>query len=184
MLPVALLLAASAPAAPVPKVIVELITNGGFEDGPDVDRWLPLDKDSTEIKGWKVTRAQIDYIGPGHWTAGEGKRSLDLHGSPGYGGVKQTIKTEKGKKYVVTFKMASTPGGNPTEKGLWVAAAGAKKRFTFDAKGKTVGAMGWEAMEWEFTADGDEADLEFYTAEESDQDRGPALDDVSVKLKK
>jgi choice-of-anchor C domain-containing protein len=184
MFPVALLLAASTPSAPVPKKVVELVTNGGFEDGPDVDRWLPVDKGSTDIKGWTVTRGQIDYIGPGHWASGEGKRSLDLHGSPGYGGVKQTIKTEKGKKYVVTFKMASTPGGSPLEKSLWVEAGGARKKFTFDAKGKSVTEMGWEAVEWEFTAAGDETEVEFYTAEDSDPDRGPALDDVSVKLKK
>lgn len=184
MLPVALLLAASAASAPVPKVFPELVVNGSFEDGPDVDKWLPVDKGSTKIKGWKVTRGQIDYISDTHWQAGEGKRSLDLHGSPGYGGVVQTIKTEKGKTYTVTFQMASTPGGDPSEKSLWVAAAGAKKKFAFDAKGKTNDKMGWEKMTWEFTADGDETDLEFYTAEDSDPNRGPALDDVSVKQKK
>jgi choice-of-anchor C domain-containing protein len=182
MLPVALLLAAATPAAPVPKKAVELVTNGSFEDGPDVDKYLPLDKGSDKIKGWTVTRAQIDYIGD-LWGAGEGKRSLDLHGSPGYGGVKQTIKTEKGKKYVVKFQMASTPGANPIEKGVWVAAAGAKKKFTFDATEKSAEKMGWEKIEWEFTADGDEAELEFYTAEASDENCGPVLDDVSVKLK-
>ena len=183
MIPVALLLAATAPAAPVPKALVELVTNGSFEDGPDVDRWLALNKGSTKIKGWKTTRGQIDYIGADHWASADGKRSLDLHGSPGYGGIKQTLKTTKGKKYVVTFHMAGTPGGSPSEKSLWVEAAGAKKKFTFDAKGKTNKEMGWEKMEWEFTADADEVELEFYTAEEADEARGPALDNVSVKEK-
>ena len=184
MFPVAVLLAASLHAAPVPKAAVELVTNGSFEDGPDVDRWMALDVKSTEIKGWTVTRGQIDYIGPDHWTAADGKRSLDLHGSPGLGGVKQTLKTEKGKTYTVLFKLASTPHAKPLEKGVWVEAGGSKKKFTFDAKGKTTDNMGWEKMEWEFTAAGDETELEIYSAETTDENCGPALDAVSVKLKR
>lgn len=182
MFSVALLLAASAPAAPVPKVLVELVKNGSFEDGPDVDKWHTMPVGSMKIKGWKTTRGKIDYIGS-LWTAAAGDRSIDLHGSPGYGGIKQTLKTTKGKKYVVTFEMASSPGGVPSEKSLWVEAAGVRKKFTFDAKGKTAAKMGWEKKEWEFTADADEVELEFYTAEESDENQGPAIDNVSVKEK-
>jgi choice-of-anchor C domain-containing protein len=176
-----LLLAAATPAAPVPKALVGLVTNGGFEEGPEVDRWRSLDKGSDPIKGWVVTRGQIDYIGA-FWEHGEGERSLDLHGSPGYGGVKQTLTLKKGRKYPVTFRMAGTPGGVPSEKGLW-AAAGAKKKFTFDSKGKSNEKMGWETKEWEFTADADEVELEFSTAEEADAAQGPTLDAVSVKEK-
>ena len=43
--------------------------------------------------------------------------------------------------------------------------------------------MGWETKTWEFTADADEVELEFSTAEEGDPACGPALDHVSVKLK-
>jgi len=182
MLPVAFMLLASTPTAPVPKALVELVKNGSFEDGPDVDKWLSLNKGSTKIKGWKTTRGQIDYIS-GLWTASDGDRSIDLHGSPGFGGIKQTLKTTKGKKYVVTFDMASSPGGSPSEKSLWVEAAGVRKKFTFDAKGKTAAKMGWEKKEWEFTADADEVELEFYTAETEDGNQGPALDNVSVKEK-
>jgi choice-of-anchor C domain-containing protein len=167
----------------VPKVIVELVTNGSFEDGPDVDNWMQVEKGFTKITGWTVTRAAIDYIGP-YWQAGEGKRSLDLHGSPGLGGIKQTLTTTMGKTYTVTFKMSSTPHGNPLEKSLWVEAAGKRKKFTFDAKGKTNEDMGWEKQTWEFTATADETELEFYTAEDGDDTCGPALDDVSVKEKK
>jgi choice-of-anchor C domain-containing protein len=185
MLPVVLLLAACTPAAPVPKA-AELVTNGSFEDGPALDEtttWTTLDKDSTKMTGWTVTRGQIDLLTT-NWQAGEGKRSLDLHGSPGIGGVKQTLPTKKGKTYTVTFQMAGNPGGSVTEKSLYVAAAGEKKKFTFDAKGKTHEDMGWKKVSWEFTATADETELEIYSAEESDEFAGPALDDVSVKEKK
>lgn len=181
MLAVALLLASSAPAAPVPKV-AELVTNGSFEDGPEVEVYVSLDKGSTDMKGWKVTRGQIDYCGT-HWAAADGKRSLDLHGSPGIGGVAQTLATKKGKTYTVTFQLAANPGTPVKEKSVWVAAAGEKKKFTFDAKDKTIEAMGWEEVKWEFTAAGDETELEIYSAEEGDEFGGPALDNVSVKQK-
>src|SRR5947208_3622044 len=81
-----------------------LLVNGSFEEGPDPGEqgWKPLDKGSKAIKGWEVTRGQIDLVST-HWEAADGKRSIDLHGSPGYGGVKQTFKTKKGQKYQVTF---------------------------------------------------------------------------------
>ena len=183
MIPVALLLAATAPAAPVPKALVELVKNGRFEEGPEGQEWWTLEEGSTKITGWTVTRGGIDLLTT-NWQAGEGKRSLDLHGSPGIGGVKQTLATRKGKTYTVTFQMAGNPGGQMTEKSLWVAAAGDKKKFTFEVKGKSHEMMGWEKMTWEFTATADETELEIYSAEETDPLAGPALDDVSVKEKK
>lgn len=185
MFPVALLLAANLPAAPVPKANPELVKNGSFEEGPELpDGWTPLDKDSTAIAGWTVTRGQIDLLSDKHWQAGEGKRSLDLHGSPGIGGVKQTLATKKGKAYTVTVQLASNPGGHPIEKSLWVGAAGKRKKFTFEATGKSLTDMGWEKVTWEFTATDDETELEIYSAEDADPFAGPALDNVSVKEKK
>lgn len=163
------------------KAAKNLIVNGGFEDGPEVPAspgFLPTDKDADTIKGWKVTRGQIDLI-DGYWKAAEGKRSLDLNGSPGAGGVKQTIATEKGKKYKLTFKMAGNPGA-PVKKELTVEVGETKKAFTFDTTGKTVEDMGWESKELEFTAAGDKTDVEIYTTTADTENSGPALDDVKV----
>src|SRR5262249_24519791 len=92
-----------------------LLVNGSFEEGPDPGAFLPVNKDSTDIKGWTVTRGQIDYIGS-FWPAADGKRSLDLHGSPGFGGVSQTFPTVKGQKYRVTFALAGNPEGTVPKK--------------------------------------------------------------------
>jgi choice-of-anchor C domain-containing protein len=159
-----------------------LLVNGSFEDGPDAGNFLPLDTGSTDIKGWTVTRAQIDYIGT-HWKSADGNRSIDLHGSPGYGGIKQAFATTKGRKYKVTFSMAANPnaqGEDTTVKLLCVRAAGKKEAFSFDAAGKTVEEMGWVTKSWEFTAIADETTLEFHTLETEDPTCGPALDNVSV----
>jgi choice-of-anchor C domain-containing protein len=168
-------------AAPAPKddKPVNLITNGSFEDGPDPGDFKSLDEGATDIKGWVVTRGQIDYVGA-YWKAADGKRSLDLHGSPGFGGVKQAFKTKKGQKYKVSFSLAANPEGQVKAKKLGVQAAGQKETFTADATGKSTDDMGWQAKEWTFTAEAEETTLEFYTLETEDPNCGPALDNVSV----
>lgn len=158
-----------------------LLVNGSFEDGPDPGDFLPLDKGAKDIKGWVVVNAQIDYIGT-HWTAADGKRSLDLNGSPGVGGVAQTFKTTKGKKYRVTFSLAGNPNGTNPKKTLAVRAAGKEKGFTFDTTGKTQQEMGWRKETWEFTAVADETTLEIVSTMDDDTSSGPALDNVSVVL--
>src|SRR5947207_4543188 len=112
-----LVVAAAADDKKAEKTADNLLVNGGFEIGPDVDGFKPLDKDSTDIKGWTVTRAQIDYIG-NYWQHAKGEHSLDLHGSPGIGGIQQTFKTKKGQKYRVSFALAGNPEGSVEKKKL------------------------------------------------------------------
>src|SRR5262249_564638 len=134
---------------------------------------------SKEIKGWTVIRGQIDLVG-NYWQHADGKRSIDLHGSPGYGGVKQSFKTVKGKKYRVTFSLAANPDGSVPEKKVGVKAAGKEEKFTFDGTGKTKTDMGWSTQVWDFTATDNETALEIYTLMEEDPNCGPVLDNVSV----
>ena len=122
----------------------------------------------------------IDYCGT-HWKAAEGKRSLDLHGSPGYGGVKQTIKTEKGATYRVTFQMAGNPNVGSKKMTLAVWANKQTKGFEFDCTDKSIEDMGWIKQTWDFKADADETVIEIATTMKADEFGGPALDDVSVK---
>jgi choice-of-anchor C domain-containing protein len=176
----ALTLLVPAGAAPV-KPAGNLIVNGSFEDGPDdIGEFKALDKGSKDIKGWTVTRGQIDLIGT-FWASADGKRSLDLHGSPGYGGVEQTFKTRKGTRYKVELQLAATPGVG--ERGIWVAAAGDKKQFDVDSGDGTKEKLSWKKVTWEFTATGDETTLEIYTTEKGDDFQGPAIDDVVVTEK-
>jgi choice-of-anchor C domain-containing protein len=167
-------------AAPA-RTTGNLLVNGSFEEGSDdIGEYKPLDKGSEDIKGWKVTRGQIDLIGT-FWTAADGKRSLDLHGSPGYGGVEQTFKTKKGNRYKVELQLAVTPGAG--ERGIWIEAAGERKKFEADSKDATKEKMNWTKVEWEFTATGDQTTLEIYTTEKGDNFQGPAIDDVRVSEK-
>jgi choice-of-anchor C domain-containing protein len=167
----------AAPARPPSNLLV----NGGFEEGPEVTgEFVSLDKGSEAIKGWKVTRGQIDVVTK-CWAPFEGKRSVDLHGSPGYGGVEQTFKTRKGSRYRVELQLAATPGAG--ERGIWVEAAGDKKKFEVDPGDSTREKLKWTKVTWEFTAQGAETTLEIYTTEKGDPNQGPVIDDVSVSEK-
>ena len=173
------LVIAPLPGAPAPKKKVNLLTNGSFEQGPVLGTWLALNPGSKEITGWVVTRGQIDLVGS-HWAAAEGKRSIDLHGSPGFGGVSQTFATTAGKTYVVTFMLAGNPDGSVPKKTMGASAAGKSATFTFDAAGKTHKAPGWKKQSWRFTAKAKKTTLELYTLMKNDDACGPILDDVSV----
>ncbi len=166
------------PGAPTANLLV----NGSFELGPDVQD-VPLGPGSTAIPGWTVTREPIDCVSNA-LRAAEGKRCLDIHGSPGFGGIRQSFLTTKGQRYRVTFAMAgSIPGGstgNREIKRLGVSAAGMKGEFSFDTTGKSTDNMGWTTKTWEFVAVGGETTLEFYSLDRKNPLFGPALDDVRV----
>lgn len=167
----------AAPALPAPNLLV----NGSFEEGlDDIGPFKPLDKGSTAIKGWTVTRGQVDLIGT-FWKSADGSRSIDLHGSPGYGGIAQTFKTKKGAKYRVEFQLATTPGAGA--RGVIVEAAGESKQFDVDDKDRTKENMKWTKTTWEFTATATETTLEIRTSEKGDNEQGPAIDDVVVREK-
>jgi choice-of-anchor C domain-containing protein len=183
------LLLASVPtaAAPVPKGAqsANLIVNGSFEEGPKFEVCLPADKGSDALKGWVVTRGQIDITqqNGNEWKAAHGKRALDLHGSPGFGGVQQTITTKPGKKYRVTFRMSGNPGVPEHKKvQLGVRAAGQDKEFELTMEGRSYQDLKWEEQTWEFTAKDKATAIEFHTAMPATANAfgGPMLDDVKV----
>jgi choice-of-anchor C domain-containing protein len=179
--------AGDSPAAPPAKggAKPNLIVNGSFEDGPEFEgAFLPLDEDAVEVRGWAVTRGQIDLlqVTDNGYPAAHGKRSLDLHGSPGFGGVRQPLVTKVGQKYAVTFRMSGNAGIPLDAVQLAVRAAGKKEVFACDMAGKTVADPKWEQKAWEFTAIDTITILEFHTAmpPPANPFGGPMLDDVKV----
>jgi choice-of-anchor C domain-containing protein len=165
------------PEAPEPKK--NLLVNGSFEDGPEPGMFIWFNAGDKNPPGWEVTRGQISYIG-NHWQHAHGKRSIDMHGGPGFGGLKQSFATKKGQRYRVTFSMAANPLGTVMEKKLGVKAAGKEGVFVFDSMGRTVTDMGWSTQVWDFTATESQTTLEFYTLMTEDPNCGAALDNVSV----
>jgi|GEM_PF-3414144 len=188
-----------------------LLQNGSFEQTINIgtDGFEPLQAGENGIDSWEIIKApfelpvevntvyDIDIIAfiegsSQFWGGSEGLQSVDLNGSPGYGGVEQTIATTPGQKYSVTFDMAGNPqsaeGQRIKELKVKALAEGldVSEVFSFDTTGKTVENMGWEQKTWEFTATSEETILQFFTevneAEgiNTDPYRGPALDNVVV----
>lgn len=160
-------------------VAKNLLTNGSFEDGPAPGQFIPLAEKDEQIKGWTVINGGIDYIGT-YWPAAEGERSLDLHGSPGLGGVKQEFDTKKGAKYKVTLSIAVNPDGEGRKKQVKLAAAGKLETLTAEPKDPSREDMKWEKKTWEFTATDTKTTLEITTGETEEEACGPTVDDVSV----
>jgi choice-of-anchor C domain-containing protein len=173
----------AARAAPA-KGQTNLLVNGSFEDGPKLDAsFLPVDEDSVAIPGWVVTRGQIDLVQEmdGNYPAAHGKRSLDLHGSPGFGGVEHAFPTKAGQKYRLTFGMSGNPGLQDQTVQMAVRAAGKKEVFEFDMTEVMLDDLKWETKSWEFTALNSITILEFRTAMTTAHPfGGPLLDDVKV----
>src|SRR5262249_45527414 len=165
--------------APAPRKKPNLLVNGSFEEGRPVGDYFSLGPGSEDLKGWSVSRGTIDIVG-GYWKAADGKRSIDLHGSPGFGGLQQTFKTTPGKSYTVSFSLAGNPDGSVPKKTMGVSAAKQKVEFTFDATGKTRQDPGWVRKVWRFTAVDRATTLELYTLMQVDDACGPIIDDVSV----
>lgn len=155
-----------------------LLVNGSFEQGPWVGTYLPIDSGSTAIDGWVVSRQEIDIVV--YWLAYDGDKSIDLNGSPGRGGIKQTFATNEGTMYRVTFAMAGNPEGMTPIMRMGVSAAGSSTEFSFDIAGKSITDMGWQTKTWTFVATGQTTTLEFYSLMSPTSWFGPAIDNVSV----
>jgi choice-of-anchor C domain-containing protein len=151
--------------------------NPSFERGPWVGTYLTLDSGSVAIPGWRVSRGEIDLTV--YWQSYDGNRSIDLNGwMPG--GMEQTVRTEPGGLYQVTFAMAGNPSGAPTIKVMGVSAGNQSAQFTFDITGRTIQSMGWTLRSWTFTAIDTLSTVEFFSLDSTVSIYGPALDKVSI----
>ena len=156
---------------------VNLLDNGGFEEGPPVERRVNLEEDATTIKGWTVTRGPIGLLGEPA-KAAQGRRCLDLHGASGFGGIKQSFVTTKDRKYRLTFALSAGVKGG--EKKVGVRAAGQKASFLVKGQPAALDQLTWTTQTWDFTAAAEETILEIHTLMVDDPQTGPLLDDVRV----
>jgi choice-of-anchor C domain-containing protein len=154
-----------------------LITNGSFESGPPISGYIALPGGSTVIPGWTVTGNSIDVV-DGEWVASDGRRSVDLDGTPGPGGISQAFATNPGSAYRVEFDVAGNVTDVPVIKLFRVSAAGQSQDMWFDTTGKTKTNMGWEPRSFTFTATDSQTTLAFQSLDTSYY--GAVIDNVRV----
>ena len=159
------------------------ITNGSFEGEGDIGSFVTLGLGDTSINGWTVTSGSVDWIG-NYWAASEGERSLDMSGSVPGTITQIVLSTQVGQSYRVYFDMAGNPDGPPAVKTLQASVNPPLlvHNFTFDTTDKTLEAMGWETMMFDFTATMAFTMLSFgdLTGETFGSAFGAALDNVRI----
>ena len=155
-----------------------IVANGSFEQaGGFSGGFTTLGAGSTVMPGWKVTSGSVDLIN-GYWQAADGGYSLDMSGNTA-GTIAQTLTgLVAGKKYLLTFDLASNPTGPAGVKTLTASVGGTSGLFAFDPAGHTTTDMGWQTEKLQFTATGPTTLLQF--ASGSNSAWGPALDNVAV----
>jgi choice-of-anchor C domain-containing protein len=155
------------------KAPENLVKNGSFEDGKDPGAYETLSPGANDITNWTITRKTVDYIGT-YFPCGDGKRCIDMDGTPGFGGVSQTFATTPGTTYVVRFELGANIDGPPDVKKLGVTAAGKKAEYDHPSN------HDWISEKWQFAATGTQTTLEFYSMDTDGGSTGPMLDNVSV----
>ncbi len=159
-----------------------ILINGSFEEGGPVGYNKTLRK-GDKIPGWTVTKATVDLTGNNYFKAQDGQNSIDLNGTPGFGGIQQRFFTEKGKKYLLSFYLAGNYGGGPKIKKLLVSFGNQTRELEFDITGKSRENMGWEYHEFVFKAKQRATILKFESNQKSGPSNwGPAIDNVKLVL--
>lgn len=183
---------------PVPDTFSqELIANGSFERATmgkpprNIETLLP---GSNVIAGWQTfdptwnphgkvqegdveqTRLIVDWIGPGRWKASHGYCSLDIDG-----GISQSVATEAGITYALTFDMAGNPETDyPIQQFVRVEIAGRTHEFHFDATRSTKDNLRWTNRTVIFEAADSLTTIRLLNAKPNVHSAGVALDNVSL----
>jgi choice-of-anchor C domain-containing protein len=156
-------------------------TNGSFELGStDPGLFQTLGVGSTAITGWEVIGSNIDYIGS-FWQASDGSRSLDLNGSNGPGGIRQTFDTVAGQAYGLLIDIAAhhPPGLDVFQ--LHTEFNGLRSSVGFGVDPDSTQAdMRWRTIfiGW-YIASGDASTLSIIS-DTTDPLYGPAIDNIRI----
>ena len=113
--------------------------------------------------------------------AADGNTALDLHGSPGFGSIKQSIETEVGRSYQISFMLSGRPHTLPEIKKLQISAAGETANFEYSISGIDNTNMGWMEKTWSFVAKDTQTEITISSLHQSGPAYGGAcIDDVRV----
>ena len=178
----ALALAVSPGAA---NAATELVVNGGFTGSVKVGSTAVSAVSATQIAGWTVLTNYVDWFN-GAWQSSDGDGySLDLMGGYGLGAIGQTIATEAGRTYNLTFDISGNPDAQRAAgRFITVSAGGAAVGATQYVMGptNTRANMLWSSRSMSFVATGALTQIVFTGTSDTPANCcwGAALDNVSV----
>jgi choice-of-anchor C domain-containing protein len=153
-----------------------LIINGDFEYDPERKGHMQVEKGSDQIYCWTVTSGNVKIVEGGEFTAGYGKKSIDLNGS-GPGLISQKIATEPGATYKVKFWLAGDVQGPPPVKSMFVRVGDQSRAWSIDCAGRVHPV--WTPVTWKFQAEEPSTTIEFGSTTPGIY--GNLVDDISVE---
>jgi choice-of-anchor C domain-containing protein len=162
--------------------ILNLLTNGSFEDGPAMGGQQDVDvlAGSTAISGWTVIGQSIDYLGS-PWDVSDGAHAIDLDGRNAVSsGIQQAFPTTIGQIYAVTFDLSGNPQGSDPLKNLLVSVGAISHTYTFDTSGQGTTSLEWEPVRFLFTASDSFSTLTFSSLTTTPSSYGPLIDNIAV----
>lgn len=157
-----------------------LVKNGGFGFSDNTPGDVVNMNKPDFVPQWQLLSGSMDLFGPTGIAAAEGHYALDLSGA-GVGSIAQTIQTEVGKQYIISFAMSGDLNGGVGEKKLTLSVAGVTETFSYYVTAENS----WENMYWRyhtlaFTATETSTQIVFTSLVESWY--GPIVDNVNVRL--
>jgi len=159
--------------------LINLISNGSFEDGAKkIGRFVTVKPQEATITDWRVTSGTVDYIGT-YWQASDGNRSIDLTGTPDNGTLATTFTTTPGITYKVLFDLAGNFEISDTNyRSVKVSAGNHSNTYTFyKPENWSFDNMGWQTQTFYFTALDHKTILTFQSLSTHPY-CGPTLDNV------
>ncbi|MFO0873876.1 MAG: DUF642 domain-containing protein [Phycisphaerales bacterium] len=158
-----------------------LLVNGSFEAPVIAGSNVVVAVGSSTLTGWVVGGSSgIDLVGS-LWQPADGAQSISLNWvSPS--SVAQTVVTEHGRSYLLTFKMAAeSPQAASNIRSMDVVWGGqAVANVQFNPAGHSNANMGWAAHQYTVVGTGLD-ELRFQSTTFVLDDYGPALDAVSLE---
>ncbi len=162
----------------------QLVENGGFERTPLADTgFVTRPAGSTAMPGWTIGADGIDQI-LNQWQPADGRQNVDLGASgvsPGDGSVSQSISTQPGASYLLSFAYSANPDAGPGAPNAAMTVAWGGETFPVTTvRPPSPSNMDWQRFSQVVTgADASElTSLSF--VQTAGGVFGVALDDVSV----
>jgi hypothetical protein len=160
----------------------DIVTNGGFEESTIAltNYYLTVNSGQSTITGWSVTGTSVDIVSTAfpsvnsdNW-AHSGVQGIDLAGTPGPGGVEQSIPTTAGVYYTFSFWASSNGGAIANE--LQVGWNGVTIHTV-----STPAQGTWEPFSYTVEAPAGSSTL-ISLSTPITGDAGPLVDDISVQV--
>jgi len=160
-----------------------LIVNGSFEEGTWLGNysWYRVPPGSTDMTGWTIGGAGIDWHNSAEMVPEDGQYVVDLNldggGPSDTGTISQSFPTTPGVSYVLTFYLANPYGHSPNAPLLNVNLNGSD--YAFNPQAWSGWANAWVKETITFSANASSTSVTFSSLDGSGY-WGPVLDNVSA----